>query len=103
MPNGKFTLLEALMQAGGYKQEADLSVVILARENGEGVRQSWLIDMAPILTAKIPPQPVYLLPGDVILVPDRPIVQVTRWIDEYINKFIPGGAQGLLTLFIIRR
>ncbi len=100
MPNRRLTLLEAITRAGGYNPDtADLSKVVFVRDEEDGRRVAWLVDMEPVVTARVPPQPIYLRPGDIVLVPDCGVVQANRFIDRYITRMIPGiGAFSTLAL-----
>jgi protein involved in polysaccharide export with SLBB domain len=85
---GTMTLLEAIMQAGGFNVvEAEVRNVIVIRHiNGQRYGQS--IDMKPALTGdKVPP--FYLAPKDIVYVPQTTIAKVDQWIDQHINKIIP--------------
>jgi protein involved in polysaccharide export with SLBB domain len=94
------TLLEAIILAGGpLKESADLSSVIILREDGAGVRHSWKWDMEPLLTDAKPPQPVRLRNRDVVIVPNSSIDRVNLWVKNYISDMIPNGA-ALVALFL---
>ena len=98
----RITLLEAIMKAGGpIKGSADMSNVILARDVSLRERKAWKVNLDPVLTAKVPSQPVHLMHHDVILLPNNKIDQANVFIDKYINQMIPGGA--LTMVFIAAR
>lgn len=85
---GTMTLLEAVMQAGGFNiKEAEVRNVIIIRHiNGQRYGQS--INLKPALTGdKV--QPFYLAPKDIIYVPQTTIAKVDQWVDQHINKIIP--------------
>jgi protein involved in polysaccharide export with SLBB domain len=85
---GTMTLLEAIMQAGGFNpKEAEVRNVIIIRHiNGQRYGQS--INLKPALTGdKV--QPFYLAPKDIIYVPQTTIAKVDQWVDQHINKIIP--------------
>jgi protein involved in polysaccharide export with SLBB domain len=96
------TLLEAIMKAGGpLKASADLSSVIVARVDPAGRRLAWKANLDPILTAATPPQPIHLLNRDIILVPNSPIDQANLFVDQYINRMIPGGVGIWTGVFLV--
>ena len=85
---GTMTLLEAIMQAGGFNvREAEVrNVIVIRHMNGQRYGQS--IDMKPVLIGdKVPP--FYLAPKDIVYVPQTTIAKVGQWIDQHINKIIP--------------
>ena len=47
--------------------------------------------MANMLASAEPVDPVYLIPGDVVLVPDQAIIAVNDWVENYITRLIPGA------------
>lgn len=96
------TVLEAIMKAGGtLKESADLEHVILARVDDKGVREAWKVNLEPVLSAKVPPQPVLLRNRDVILIPNSPIDQANLFVKNYINDMIPTPANWA-SLWLIR-
>ena len=63
------TILEAIMEAGGFTPEADLKKVSLIRiVKGEHYSQTF--DMRPLLKG-VPTRAVYINGGDVIYVPEK--------------------------------
>jgi len=85
---GTMTLLEAIMQAGGFNvKEAEVRNIIVIRHiNGQRYGQS--INLKPILTGN-EVQPFYLVPKDIVYVPQTTIAKVDQWVDQHINKIIP--------------
>jgi protein involved in polysaccharide export with SLBB domain len=85
---GTMTLLEAIMQAGGFNvKDAEVRNVIVIRHiNGQRYGQS--IDMKPALSGDEVP-PFYLAPKDIVYVPQTTIAKVDQWVDQHINKIIP--------------
>ena len=82
------TLLEAIVQAGGFNvREAEVrNVVVIRHRNGQRYGQS--IDLKPALIGD-EVQPFYLEPRDIVYVPQTTIAKVDQWIDQHINKIIP--------------
>jgi len=85
---GMMTLLEAIMQAGGFdiRQAEVRNVVVIRHINGQRYGQS--IDLKPALSGE-EVQPFYLEPKDIVYVPQTTIAKVDQWIDQHINKIIP--------------
>jgi polysaccharide export outer membrane protein len=63
------TVLEAIMEAGGFTPEADLKKVSLIRIV-KGEHETQIFDLRPVLKGK-PTPAVYCSGGDVIYVPER--------------------------------
>lgn len=63
------TVLEAIMEAGGFTPEADLKKVSLIRIV-KGEHYTEVFDLRPVLHGK-PTPAVYVSGGDVIFVPER--------------------------------
>jgi protein involved in polysaccharide export with SLBB domain len=63
------TILEAIMEAGGFTPEADLKKVSVIRIV-KGEHYSQVFDLRPILHGKSTPA-VYVSNGDVIFVPEK--------------------------------
>lgn len=85
---GKLTLLEAIMQAGGFnKTSAKMSEVVVVRQH-EGVQYARTFNVKNMLQN---PQSevVELQPYDVIFVPRTAIDKLDQVMDQYVNKLIP--------------
>jgi polysaccharide export outer membrane protein len=82
------TVLEAIMQAGGFDmREAHVRNVILIRHmNGE--RYTYKLDLKDAIDGK-ETEPFFLQPQDIVYVPRTKIVKINQWVDQYINKVIP--------------
>jgi polysaccharide export outer membrane protein len=91
----KTTVLEAIMQAGGFDMlEARVrNVIVIRHKNGE--RYVYKVDLGDAIKGK-ETRPFFLEPEDIIYVPRTKIVEINQWIDQHINKIIPDG-------FIFRR
>lgn len=85
---GQMTLLEAVMQAGGFDlTKAEVKNVIVIR-HGNGQRYGYSVNLEPALEGRNVP-PFYLGPEDIVYVPRTTIVKVDQWVDQHINKIIP--------------
>ncbi|MHC4752285.1 MAG: polysaccharide biosynthesis/export family protein [Planctomycetota bacterium] len=94
---GKMTLLEAIMEAGGFDlREAEVKNVVVIRHKG-GKRQGYALDMKASLAGE-ETEPFFLEPKDIVYVPRTEIAVLGQWIDQHINKIIPDTG-----VFVIRR
>jgi len=87
---GPMTVQEAIMEVGGFREEtADLEEVIIVRQKDAG-RFSYKIDISALTAgggseAKV----FYLEPRDIVLVPQKDVVNVNQWVDHYIRRILP--------------
>lgn len=88
MMTGKMTLLQAIMQAGGFdKRSAKMNSVVLIRQK-DGKQYAKSFDLREIL--KNPESDtVALAPFDVVFVPRTAIDRVDQWVDQYVNSIVP--------------
>ena len=91
----KMTALQAIMQAGGFKEDTAKkgNVVIVRQENGKQVARK--LDLHAAL--KHPETDTYYLqPYDVVYVPRTTISKMDHFVDQYLNQTIPNrvGAMG---------
>ena len=87
--NRPLTVLDAIMESGGFDaREAEVRSVVLIRHE-EGKRKGFIFDFTKALSGKDEDQPFYLQPFDIVYVPRTRITRVNQWIDQYINQMIP--------------
>ena len=94
---GRLTLLQAIMQAGGFmKESAKLSSVIVVRQQ-TGKQQVRSVDVRKMLKS---PEgaPFFLAPFDIVFVPRTNIDRVDQWVEQYINRVIPRNIYASFTL-----
>jgi polysaccharide export outer membrane protein len=90
---GEMTLLEAIMQAGGFNLEkAEVQNIVVARVT-DGKQYGYGFDLKDALAGK-EVQPFYLKPRDIVYVPRTSIVDANQWISQYLYKLIPPVALG---------
>lgn len=87
--DGRMTLADAVFQAGGQKDTAAMSSVILLRK-GSGEREVYRVDLSGGLQGQ-DPLPI-LRPYDVVFLPKSFIAKVGMYVDLYINRIIPKSA-----------
>ncbi len=83
------TLIEAIGEAGGLlKESANPSNVMLVRRVvATNAMRKWELDCHPEYWGTVPP--VFLQPGDIIVVPNTAIDEVNIWVDKYIRQMLP--------------
>jgi protein involved in polysaccharide export with SLBB domain len=86
---GSLTVLEAIMEAGGFTNaSAKIKNVVIIRRTGD----KWkgiVVNMSKPLNGKYGAI-CELQPRDVVYVPRTTISKIDQWIDQHINKVIPG-------------
>lgn len=93
---GHLTVLEAIMQAGGFDVEvADTkNVVVIRSENGQ--RTAFALNLDDALNGEEPNDPFYLHAQDIVYVQRTGVVKASQWINQHITQLIP---QAGFTLF----
>jgi len=85
---GKMTLLEAIMEVGGFDlRQAEVRNVVVIRHKG-GQRYGHALNLKASLAGE-ETQPFFLEPKDIVYVPRTKIARVNQWIDQHISKLIP--------------
>ena len=85
------TILEAVEIAGGFTHEARHSQVVLFRRVGEGLVESHVYNLKKMLSDKNVKEASYLLPGDLVFVPQNSISKMERFLTKpslsmYVNS-----------------
>ena len=85
------TVLQAIVEAGGFRDTADIEKVILLRpleENRFGHRE---INLSKVLTNEDPQSDALVTREDVIFVPRTGIARANLWVQQYIRNLLPFG------------
>jgi len=92
--DGHLTTLQAIMAAGGTKDTADLSRVVVLRR-GPFEQTEWIqSDLASPTEGASLKNDVALKPGDIVLVPMSGIAKLNLWVKQYIRDVLPIQTQG---------
>lgn len=87
--DGRLTTIQAIMRAGGPKDSADLSRVVILRR-GQFARPEWLqTNLQEPLKGNSLENDLVLRGGDVVLVPKTGIAKLNQWVKEYIRDLLP--------------
>ncbi|HEX4769552.1 MAG TPA: polysaccharide biosynthesis/export family protein [Bryobacteraceae bacterium] len=95
--SGVKTLLQAVSEAGGFKDSARLNEVLLIRQNANGQIVTLKLDVSSTLKGKANAEDHVLEASDIVYVPRSHIANVNYWVDAYIRKNIPGSI-GMMTI-----
>jgi protein involved in polysaccharide export with SLBB domain len=87
--SGRLTVLEAIIQAGGFKMDSAKreGTILIRQENG--APKAYSLDLAQGVDENNPWSPVYLEPGDIVFVPRTIIVNVDVWVAQHIYDLLP--------------
>ncbi len=83
------TVLQAIAQAGGFKETAKRSEVILIRKGADNKRITMTMNMENAIDGTDRAQDLLLMPYDVVYIPRSNIANVNLWVDQYIRKNLP--------------
>lgn len=88
--DGGLTVLGAIFQAGGFKSSAQLSQIVVLRQDTRANRPMTLsFDLRGALRGEKPEANVALQPFDVIYVPKSGIAKANKFMDEFVEGLLP--------------
>jgi polysaccharide biosynthesis/export protein len=95
--NRPMTVLEAVMESGGFDERAAevRSVIVIRHENGK--RNGYVFDFKSALAGVGADKSFYLRPHDIVYVPRTAITKANQVVDQYINRMIPDLGMGWST------
>lgn len=91
---GPTTVMRAISQARGLRETARLGNVIVIRKDFEGKPMAANIDLRKVIDGTDMSQDITLMPYDIVYVPKSHIANWLKFVDEYINRAVPGGFPG---------
>jgi protein involved in polysaccharide export with SLBB domain len=83
------TALQAIAQAGGFRDTAKRSEVVLIRKGADNKRITMTMNMENAIDGSDRAQDLLLLPYDIVYVPKSNIANVNLWVEQYIRKNLP--------------
>ncbi|MDA8231087.1 MAG: polysaccharide biosynthesis/export family protein [Magnetospirillum sp.] len=86
---GNLTAMQAIASAGGFKQSARKSEVLVIRRNGTQRPIVIPIDLEKTIRGVDTTQDIQLQPYDIVFVPQSKIGEVNDFIDQYFRKNVP--------------
>jgi polysaccharide biosynthesis/export protein len=91
---GRMTVFQAIGQARGLRETARLSNIIVIRKDFEGKPMAANLDIRKVINGTDLSQDIALMPYDIVYVPKSQIANWLKFVDEYINRAVPGGFPG---------
>jgi protein involved in polysaccharide export with SLBB domain len=89
--SGDLTVLQAILQAGGFKDTAELRNVVVIRDQGTMMPEFISLDLKQALVEDGALNDIKLKPRDIIFLPKTGIAQVNQFVNQYINQIIPSA------------
>jgi polysaccharide biosynthesis/export protein len=86
------TVMTAIAQAGGLKDTARRTQVIVMRRNQDGPVLTSVVDLTKVIDGTDKSQDITLMPYDIVYVPKSAIANVNLFVSQYINQMIPTPA-----------
>lgn len=86
---GKTTVLQAIVNAGGFKETASRGSIIVISRGKEDTSVTRKIDLKDLISGKADGKEVFVRPFDVIYVHKTFIAEVDKFVDQYIKQVIP--------------
>ena len=92
--DGHLTVLQAIFAAGGTKDTADLSRVVVLRKGPFEQPEFIQTDLMSPTKGEALKNDIPLKAGDLVLVPMSGIAKVNLWVKQYIRDVLPVQTQG---------
>jgi len=86
---GPLTVLQAIAEAGGFKDTAKPSQVLVIRKTKDKKPLAIAVDIDDARNAVQGSQDILLAPYDIVYVPKSAVANVNQFIDQYIRRNIP--------------
>jgi protein involved in polysaccharide export with SLBB domain len=87
--SGPTTVLQAIAQAGGLRDTARRTQVLVIRRNQDGPFFTCVVDLKKAIDGTDKSQDISLMPYDIVYVPKSAIADVNLWMQQYISANIP--------------
>lgn len=88
--SGKITSLQAILQAGGFKDTAELkNIIIIRKQQGRDQPLFMTVNIFEDLRSRGKNNDIQLKPYDIVFVPKTTIAKMNQFVDQYIDKLIP--------------
>lgn len=87
--NGDMTLLQALVEAGGWRRSAQLGNIVILRNQGTTEPLILIVDVKESFKSGKPTRNPTLAPQDIVFVPKSRVAKVSDFMDQYVNEILP--------------
>jgi protein involved in polysaccharide export with SLBB domain len=86
--NGGLTVLQAVIEAGGWNREHAEPRSVLVVRNVNGRLAATTVDLKKVMETGVG-SAVYLAANDVVYVPQSKISKANQWVEQNINRIFP--------------
>lgn len=86
---GSVTALQAISQAGGFKNTGKTGGVMIIRRDSENRPAAFSVDLQKAIDGTDPSRDIALRPFDIVYVPRTAIANANLWVSQYLNKMMP--------------
>lgn len=83
------TALQAIIQAGGFRDSAELRNVVVLRDEGAPTPGFMLLDLNDRVAVPGGGNDIVLASRDIVFVPKTRIAKLNQFVSEYITKLVP--------------
>ena len=87
--HGGLTLVQAIMQAGGFLTTARRSQVLVIRKGSDGQPLGSQVNVGDILSEARFETDIALAPSDIVFVPRSAVANINLFIEQYITNMLP--------------
>lgn len=84
--SGKLTSLQAIFQAGGFKNTAELGNVVVLRNQGTSEPLFMTVNLKEDLKTNTRHNDILLKPYDIVFIPKTTIARVNDFVDQYFEE-----------------
>lgn len=86
---GPLTVLQSISEAGGLKETATTSQVLIIRKAKDDKPIAIAVNLGDIRSAADGSRDILLAPYDIVYVPKSTIANINQFVDQYIRRNIP--------------
>lgn len=86
---GPMTVLQSIAEAGGFKDTAKTSQVLIIRKTEQSKPLAIAVNLDDVRKAADGSQDILLAPFDIVYVPKSAVANVNQFVDQYIRRNIP--------------
>jgi polysaccharide export outer membrane protein len=88
-PTGPVTALQAIIQAGGFRNTAQITNIVILRDQGTSEPLFMTLNLKEGLKPGRPSRDVPLRARDIVFVPKTKIAKLNQFVDQYFRQLLP--------------